>query len=107
MSAFFLYDKESVTVDFQVNDENGDPLNCTGLDLIMSLDRQRGGAHVTKTASWDVRSTGDAYFEFQTADYDTIRPGVYDFTVWLTDGASRHDVVLQDTIEVRRAQART
>ena len=101
---FHLIDREALTVSVQVNDKlTGAPLDCTGLTVVLAADRRGGGPHVEKTAAWDNIATGAAELQFVAGDYDALRPGAYDYTLWLRDGAGVDRTLTQDQFEVRRA----
>lgn len=82
---------ETVQLLFTVVDDNGDPANITGMDVVFVLGRKPGETAVATTDSpanataTITNAAGGLYTVTFQSDYDFL--GTYRFESWLEDGS--------------------
>jgi hypothetical protein len=84
MSTFSLRRGETRAIQWILKDSAGAALNLTGLSVTLAIDAQGRGVRTSKSATIDTpASLGTCVTTFVPSDYSLLKPGAYDFCLWV------------------------
>ena len=80
---------DDINIDAQLIDGNGDPVNLTGMNVILTVKRTWGGGAsnvlIQKTAIVVTPLTGQIQFQFTDNETTIMQPDIYVYDIQLND----------------------